>query len=77
MLFKGMPKPDLIILLDAEAEVLYARKPEVEMEELKKIVSRYRLFIKNEKRGLLVNSDQEVQKVIADAVRAVEGVLSR
>lgn len=73
--FKWMPKPDLIILLDAEAEVLYARKPEVEMGELKKIVSRYRDYIDNEKRGKLINSDQEVKKVIADAVVAIEQVL--
>ena len=75
IVFKWMPKPDLIILLDAEAEVLYARKPEVEMGELKKIVSRYRDYIDNEKRGKLINSDQEVKKVIADAVVAIEQVL--
>jgi thymidylate kinase len=75
ILFKCMPKPDLVILLDAEAEVLYARKPEVEMGELKKIVSRYRQYIKNEKRGLLINADQDVHQVIADAIKAVEQVL--
>ena len=75
IVFKWMPKPDLIILLDAEAEVLYARKPEVEMGELKKIVSLYRDYIDNEKRGKLINSDQEVKKVIADAVVAIEQVL--
>ena len=75
IVFKWMPKPDLIILLDAEAEVLYARKPEVEMGELKKIVSLYRDYIDNEKRGKLINSDQEVKKVIADAVVAIEQAL--
>lgn len=75
ILFKCMPKPDLILLLDAEAEVLYARKPEVELGELKKIISRYRHYIKNEKCGLLVNSDQPVNDVIADVIAAAEKVL--
>lgn len=75
LIFKLMPKPDLIVLLDAEAEILYARKPEVEIEELRRIVTRYRHYIKNKKQGLLVHSDQPVNKVISDVVDAVEKIL--
>ena len=70
-----MPKPSLVILLDAEAEVLYHRKPEVELHKLKQIVADYRKYIASIPHGVLINSNQNVDKVISDVVRKVESVL--
>jgi len=75
-LFRLMPKPSLVMLLDAEAEVLYHRKPEVELHKLKQIVADYRKYIASIAHGVLINSDQNVERVISDVVREVESVLS-
>lgn len=73
--FSFMPKPDLVMLLDADAEVLYARKPEVALERLRKIVTGYRSYIKTAKNGVLINSDQAVERVIAETIAKIDDLL--
>ena len=73
--FHFMPKPDLVILLDAEAEVLFARKPEVALEPLREIVSGYRKYINDANNGVLINSDQTVNQVMSDVLKEVNRLI--
>lgn len=73
--FKLMPKPNLVILLNARAEVLYARKPEVEIEELKRIVARYQKYVSSLKNGLVIDAEQSVEDVVKDVQSAVQNIL--
>jgi thymidylate kinase len=68
MIFKMMPQPDLVILLAADAEVLYQRKPEVELGELHKIVARYRAYTDKHCKGRIINAEQTVDLVVADVL---------
>lgn len=73
--FKFMPKPSLVILLDADAEVLFARKPEVALDPLREIVAGYRDYIRTAKNGVLISSDQAVGKVVGDVVAKIDDLL--
>jgi thymidylate kinase len=74
MIFKLMPQPDLIFLLDADAEVLFQRKPEVELGELKHIVSRYRAYVVKHIKGRIINAEQAVDLVVEDVLTEVHGL---
>ncbi len=70
-----MPQPGLWILLNAPAEVLQARKQEVAREETARQCKAYLDFIRTRKRHVVVDSSQPLDKVIADAERAIKEAL--
>jgi thymidylate kinase len=62
-----IPMPDLLIILDAPAEVLRARKQEVSAEETARQVEAYREFAGSHAargRAVLVNADRALDEVI-------------
>jgi len=66
MVGKLMPRPNLWILLNAPPEVLQARKQEVAMEETKRQCQAYLAFIREQKRHVVVDASQSLDKVIVD-----------
>lgn len=72
-----MPQPGLWMLLDAPAEVLQARKQEVAPEETARQRDAYLTFIRNRKRYVIVDASQPLDKVIADAQKAVQAWLTQ
>jgi thymidylate kinase len=65
LLGKLIPRPQLIILLDAPAEVLQARKQEVPIEETHRQQARYRALVGSFSDGHVVNAAQPLQEVVA------------
>lgn len=74
MIFNLMPQPGLVFLLDADAEVLYQRKPEVELGELKNIVDRYRAYVDRHGKGQRINAEQTVDLVVKDVLDKMRGL---
>jgi thymidylate kinase len=72
---KLMPQPKLWILLDAPADVLQARKQEVTPEETARQCDAYRAFVRLQREHAVVDASQSLDKVIADAARAIEQAL--
>jgi hypothetical protein len=72
---KLMPRPKLWILLDAPAEVLQARKQEVPAEETAKQCHAYRAFVRKQRKHMIVDASQSLDKVIADTEQAIHGAL--
>jgi thymidylate kinase len=72
---KLMPQPKLWILLDAPADVLQARKQEVTPEETARQCDAYRAFVRLQREHAVVDASQSLNKVIADAARAIEQAL--
>lgn len=66
-----IPKPDVVVLLDAPAEVLQARKQEVSFEETEFQRIKYRTLVQKWKNGYVVDASQPLQNVIRDT----EGIL--
>jgi len=60
-----IPRPHLIILLEAPAEVLQARKQEVPLEETIRQQTAYRRLVSEFSHGHAVNAGQPLHKVVA------------
>jgi thymidylate kinase len=73
---KMMPRPKLWILLNAPAEVLQARKQEVHPKETARQCQAYLAFVRRQREHLVVDASQSLDKVIADVVQAVNGMVT-
>ncbi len=61
-----LPRPDLVILLDAPAEVLQSRKQEVPFEETARQREAYRSLVASLPQGRIVDASQPAEAVAAD-----------
>ena len=66
-----VPSPDLTVLLDADAELMFARKGELSVEELQRQRHAYRDLKFGVAARQIVRTDQEIDKSIGEATRAV------
>ena len=66
-----LKKPDLVVLLDAPAEVLQGRKQEVPLAETERQCGAYRGVVQSLSNGRVINAAQSVEKVGADINRAI------
>ncbi len=71
LIWRLMPKPDLIILLDAPAEVLQSRKQEVSFEETLRQREAYLSLIRTMKNGHVVNTAQSRECVVNDVCNII------
>jgi thymidylate kinase len=70
---KAVPRPNLVILLDAPAEVLRARKQEVPFEEAVRQRESYVALAHDLSNGYLVDASQPIEQVVAN----VEDIILR
>ena len=70
-IWKFVPKPDLVILLDAPADVIQARKKEVEHAECSRQVTAYRKLVGAMENGRIIDAARPVDDVIADVDRTI------
>jgi len=70
-----MPRPQLWILLNAPAEILQARKQEVEAEETARQCRAYFDFARRQSNSVILDASQPLDKVIADAEHAIREAL--
>lgn len=68
-----IPRPNLIILLDASAEVLWMRKQEVPFEEVSRQRSEFLRLAKTLPEAVVVDAAQPIQDVIRDVNEAIVG----
>jgi len=66
-----MPQPDVVIFLDAEPEVLLARKQEVGREALAAAQEKYLELVKSHPRFRVVDAAQPLEAVIDDVMNKV------
>jgi thymidylate kinase len=62
---KMLPKPDLVILLDAPAEILHQRKQEVALAEVRRQRTAYRELVESMSNGHIVDASQPIEQVAA------------
>jgi len=72
-----MPKPDLILLLDAPAEILLARKQEVSAQEIVRQREAYLQLVKPLPNGHILDATQPVAVVGAEVRKRVEGWMTK
>jgi thymidylate kinase len=72
-----VPKPDIILVLDASEETVLLRKQELGRDELRRQRNAYRRLAQTLSRAELLSADQELTQVVSDAHRAVTRLLAR
>jgi thymidylate kinase len=70
------PKPDLIILLDADPQIIWARKKEVALEETIRQRDGYRGLVEPLKFSRIVEASQPIEKVVAQVEKIVLDLLA-
>ncbi len=66
-----VPMPDIVFILDGNPEILYARKKELTLEELKYQVTAYRHVAQVVKNSQIINVNNDIAKVTSDVTRAI------
>jgi len=74
MLERLYPRPDLVILLDAPAEVLHARKGEGTPESLERKRQEYMALSGVVERFQVVDATRDIDTVVADVIGAIRAV---
>jgi thymidylate kinase len=72
MLSRVYPKPDLVILLDAPAEVLHARKPEATVAWLERRRLQYLELAPLVPQFVVVDVDRPLEAAVSEVVAAIE-----
>jgi thymidylate kinase len=67
-----MPQPDIVCFLDAEPEVLLARKQEVGREALAESREKYLALSATHRRFRIIDAAQPLEKVIEEVVRLMD-----
>jgi hypothetical protein len=75
MLERLYPKPDVVIMLDAPAEVLFARKGEGTIESLERMRLDLLALAPHVKRFVTVDATQDLDTVTSDVVAAIMAVV--
>lgn len=71
LLWRVIPKPDLVVLLTAPAEVLYARKQELPLLEITRQLQAYQALVIEQRGGRII----DVSGTPGEAVRRVQEVI--
>jgi len=71
-----VPKPDLFIVLDLPAEVAHARKPEVPLEEARRLRERYLALARSLPNAHVVDASRPLEDVVAEVEEILLSYLS-
>ena len=73
LLWRIVPKPSAVILLDAPIEVLRSRKQEVSLEEMARQREAYRVLVGKESCGLIVDASGTAEEVLESVQEQLAG----
>ncbi|HLY37424.1 MAG TPA: hypothetical protein VKU61_05270 [Candidatus Binatia bacterium] len=71
LLWRLTPKPDLVILLDAPADVIRARKSELPRAEIERQLAAYRALVQAMRNGHVVDAGQSPARTVADTAAII------
>ena len=77
LIWRLVPKPDMVILLDAPAELVQARKQEVPPEETRRQLNVYRALVTGMHNGHTVNAAVPLDEVVASVEDVILEQLAR
>lgn len=75
LVWRLSPKPDVVILLDAPAEVVHERKAELSMAELERQRAAYRELVASLPNGVVIDSNRPIDDVTADVAEVLLGYM--
>lgn len=66
-----IPKPDIILCLGADPEIIHARKPELPLEEFKRQIKALRQFCDKNKRAVWIDTGCSIEESVNQALEAI------
>ena len=66
-----IPEPDIVFILDAPAEVLYERKKELTLDELRRQTVEYRLIADSIKNAKIISVNRSIAEVVDDVTSTI------
>ena len=72
-----VPRPDLILCLGGDAEIIYARKPETSLEEVQRQIDSLKKFCNGNKRAVWIDTTKSVGESVDTAMNAIFENLAR
>jgi len=66
-----VPKPDVILCLGADPEIIHDRKPELPLEETKRQIEALRRFCDSNKRAVWIDTGCSIQDSVDQALEAI------
>jgi hypothetical protein len=75
LLGRVLPAPEVVLILEADAQVLYARKAELPLEELARQARAWRDFLPAGQRRVYLDAARPIEEVRARATEEVEGIV--
>lgn len=77
LMWRFIPKPDLVLVLDAPADVIQSRKREVPLEETARQIRAYRALAAELPMARMVDAGQPLRPVITQAAAAIHDCLAQ
>lgn len=74
---RAIPRPDLFIVLDLPAELAHARKPEVPLEEARRLRERYLALARDLPNARVVDASRPLEAVVAEVEEIILDFLAR
>jgi thymidylate kinase len=71
LLGRLIPRPDLFVFLDLPAELAHARKPEVPLDEARRLRDRYLALARSLSNARVVDASRPLDEVVAEVERLV------
>ena len=67
----SIPTPDLILVLEGTPEVLYKRKKELPLDEIKRQTKAYHSIAQKYDNAVIINVDEPLEKVVKNVTREI------
>lgn len=72
-----IPEPDLIVCLGTDPSVIHSRKPELPLAEVERQLNALRVFCKNHKRAVWVDTGKSIEESSYDTINAISGMMTK
>lgn len=76
LLGRFLPHPELLLILEAPPEVMYARKQQLSLEELKRQIEQWHVVLPRRQRRVFLDSSLGAEQVLQAAEAEIEKLLS-
>tara|TARA_B110000902_G_scaffold242890_1_gene294644 strand:+ start:797 stop:1456 length:660 start_codon:yes stop_codon:yes gene_type:complete len=72
-----IPEPDIIFCLGADPEIIFARKPELPLEEVQRQVEKLKLFSIDKKKAIWIDTSDSIEKSVEDVILAINNLTNK
>lgn len=72
-----IPEPDIIFCLGADPELIFARKPELTIDEVHRQVEKLKLFSLENKKAIWIDTSDSIEKSVEDVMLTINKLITK